>query len=172
MFAAVRRAAEETRASAELARKIELEQIAARAPPEDHAAASRLAEQGTPAAPTAGNYHNAKMGRERKSKSTSPMPTVPPTAADVPPPPPAPPAPTTPIAAADSTGARKNCKKRTPTKTKAVQYGVGFSFVQRRSTGIHDEKQMVFVRKCSLVQEARKLFFLTTLKNASYQKAQ
>ena len=85
--AAVRRAAEETRASADLARKIELEQIAernaARAPPEDHAAASRLAGEGTPAAPpTTGNYHKAKTGRKRKPKPTIPKPTVPPTAAD------------------------------------------------------------------------------------------
>jgi len=136
--AAVRRAAEEARASTELAETLQLDEIAeqerTRAPPEDAALASKLAEAETPSAPpdaqppTAGNYHKvARRGRKRTKKSEAPSQPLPPSAMFLLPPP---------LAEADATstdipGKKKNCKKRMPTK-----HGVGFRFKQRFDSGI------------------------------------
>lgn len=154
--AAARRAAEETRASAELAAQLHLDEIAerdrARSPPEDAALASELAAAETPAAPaatpadisspTAGDYHTvAKKGRMRSKKpKASHLELSSKTSKASPPVPPSPPAPTD-ISNVDSSVKVKNCKKRMATKRappappKQIQYDVGFRFKQQFNTG-------------------------------------
>jgi hypothetical protein len=136
--AAARKTAEETRASRDLAEKLQLDDIAeqerTRAPPEDAAFASELAEAETPPAPpiaqppTVGDYHKvAKGGRRRTKKPKATSQSLPPPAVILPPPPPAP---------ADATSAdrtQKNRSKRTPTKQ--GKYGVGFRFMQVFNSG-------------------------------------
>lgn len=139
--AAARRAIAEMRASTELAEKLELDEIAeqerTRAPPDDAALASKLAEAETPAAlpnaqsPTAGNYHKvARRGRKRTKKSKDPSQPLPPSAMDSLSPPLAP----ADAASADIPGKKKNRKKRMPTKQ--VKHGVGFRFKQQFEAGI------------------------------------
>jgi hypothetical protein len=156
--AAARRAAEEDRASLQLATQLHLDEVTkqelARAPPEDAALASKLAEDESHSAPsaptatpspTAGDYHKAaRRGRPRTKKSKASTKSTPPPAVAAARPT-SPPSPSTPIAESTmhaKTNA-KNFAKRQPTKT--LQYGLGFRFQKEYADGMYIGEVVGFV---------------------------